>query len=53
MYLSKGHIYWCDCGGVSEFSMDSFDGTIICASQLRWRAIENCMGHDDFYLARQ
>jgi len=48
--LKNNCIYWCDCGGLSESELSSYDGTVICASKLRWRTIEKCMGQKEFYL---
>lgn len=48
LLLKDGCIYWCDeC--ISEADLDSYGGTVICASKLRWRAVENCMGQAEFY----
>ena len=49
MLLKDGSIYWCDCGDVTEDDLDDYKGTLICASKLRWRAIENHMGEKTFY----
>ncbi len=49
--LKNDCIYWCDCGGLSETDLENYDGTIICASKLRWRAIDKCMGQKEFYLS--
>ena len=49
MLLKDGNIYWCDCGDVTEDDLDNYEGTLICASKLRWRAIENHMGEKTFY----
>ena len=47
--LLKGDcIYWCD-ERISEADLDSYDGTVVCSSKLRWRAVENCMGQAEFY----
>lgn len=42
-------IWWCDCGGLSEADIADYTGTVICASKLRWRSIENRMGRKAFY----
>ena len=34
---------------VTEADLDDYEGTLICASKLRWRAIENHMGEKLFY----
>ena len=49
MLLKDGDIYWCDCGDVTEDDLDDYKGTLICASKLRWRSIENHMGEKTFY----
>ena len=49
MIMKEGDIYWCDCGNLSEFEIDEYLGTLICASKLRWRFIENHMGEKEFY----
>ena len=51
MLLKDDCIYWCDCGDVSENDFEDYKGTIICASKLRWRVIENRMGEADFYIS--
>lgn len=52
LIMKDGCIYWCDCGDIAQTDLESYDGTIICALQLRWRQIENCMGNDEFYFSR-
>lgn len=49
MIMKDESIYWCDCGGLSESDIDHYTGTMICASKLRWRSIENHMGKEAFY----
>jgi hypothetical protein len=49
MLLKNDSIYWCDCGGISETDLDNYDGTIICASKLRWRSIDEYLGSREFY----
>lgn len=49
MTVRDGDIYWCDCGNVSEPDLDDYAGTLICASGVRWRSIENHMGKKEFY----
>lgn len=39
----------CDCGGISKTDLDNYDGTIICASKLRWRSIDEYLGSREFY----
>ena len=49
MIMKEGYIYWCDWGGLSETDIGSYDGTVICAAKLRWRAISGHMGQEEFY----
>ena len=49
LIMKDGYIYWCDCGNLSEKDLVDYEGTLICASQLRWRSIENHMGEKEFY----
>ena len=49
MIIKDGNIYWCDCGNLSECDIDDYEGTLICASKLKWRSIENHMGGKEFY----
>lgn len=49
MIMKDGNIYWCDCGNLSESDLDDYTGTLICASKLKWRSIENHMGKKEFY----
>lgn len=49
MIMKDGNIYWCDCGNLSESDLDDYTGTLICASGIRWRSIENHMGENEFY----
>lgn len=51
MLIKDDCIYWCDCGYISENDLEDYEGTLVCASKLRWRSIENRMGQDDFYVA--
>lgn len=34
-----GCIYWMDCGGMTTADIDTYEGTVICSSKLRWRAV--------------
>ena len=49
MIMKDENIYWCDCGDISESDLNEYTGTVICASKLRWRSIENHMGKIEFY----
>lgn len=49
MIMKEDCIYWCDCGGLSELDLNTYEGTMICATSLRWRSISGCMGQKEFY----
>lgn len=49
MMIKDGDIYWCDGGDLSEADLDAYEGTLICAAGLRWRAVKNRMGEKEFY----
>ncbi len=51
MMMKDGSIYWCDCADLSEADLDDYTGTLICASKLKWRAVENHLGNSEFYKA--
>lgn len=51
MLLEDDCFYWCDLGGLSKADIDSYDGTVICASKFRWRSVKDHMGSDEFYLS--
>lgn len=50
MILKNNQIYWCDCGDISETDLKDYQGTLICASKLKWRVIQNRMGQEEFYI---
>lgn len=52
MFIKDGEIYWCDCGGLTENDLEEYTGTIICASNLRWRSIEFFVGEKEFYYSK-
>ena len=35
-----------------QFEIDDYDGTVICATQFRWRTIKDYMGNKDFYIEK-
>ena len=53
MIMKDGCIYWCDWGGLSETDLESYDGTLICASKMRWRVLDGCMGPNEVFEIRQ
>lgn len=50
MIIRDDSIYWCDCGEMSETDLDNYEGTLICASKLRWRFVDGCMGQKEFFI---
>ncbi len=50
LYIKDDFIHWCDCGEFSEDDFEDYEGTLVCASRLRWRAIESRMGKEEFYI---
>lgn len=49
MILKDNEILWCDSGEISENDMDSYEGIIISAKELRWRPLENGLGSGVIY----
>ena len=57
MFLRDGLFYWYDDDCLTETDLERVDlnrfmGTIVCASGLRWRPVENHMGPDAYYQER-
>ena len=51
MILKEDCIYWCDCGGLSVKDIESYTGTTICASKVRWRALDDAhLGSNEIYV---
>lgn len=50
MILKEDRIYWCDCGGLSEKDIGNYTGTTICASKVRWRAVNEYIGAKEIYV---
>lgn len=48
MFFKEGLIYWCDHEDSPETDSDGF---LVCASKLRWRAIDRHMGPAEYYSA--
>lgn len=49
MFRKGNCIFWCDQGGVTEADLEKYEGTIICASKLRWRALEKPIGNEEYF----
>ena len=53
MIVKEDCVYWCDCGGLSEKDIESYTGTVICASKVRWRAVDEYIGPNEIYVTIQ
>lgn len=49
MLLKEGCVLWCDCGGLTETEMAQYSGTIVCASKVRWRVVNEYIGAKEVY----
>ena len=48
-FFRDGRVYWADCADVAEGEAESYDGTWICASKLRWRAADEFIGENEIF----
>ena len=51
MFLKEDCVLWCDCGGLSEDDLSSYEGTLICAAKVRWRPVDKYIGQNEIYTA--
>lgn len=51
MAMKDGCIYWCDEGGLSENDLETYAGTTICASKVRWKAADEYIGSKEIYIS--
>ncbi len=51
LLIEDGTVYWADEADMSPADFVSGDGTVICASKLRWRPVEGAMGAKEIYAA--
>jgi hypothetical protein len=51
MILKDNYIFWCDCGSLSEDDLETYKGTTICASRVRWRAADEYIGSGEVYVS--
>lgn len=49
MLLDNGHVYWCDCGGLTVTEIEHYSGTVICAARVRWREVNGYIGSQEVY----
>ena len=53
LLMKDGYIYWCDNGDLEDINLETEDcNTLVCASKLRWRAVDNALGTDEFYVGK-
>lgn len=52
MLFKDDYIYWLDCGGIPEEDFEDYEGMLICASKLRWRAADKYLGPEEVYVNR-
>lgn len=45
-------IIWCDTDAVNINEINEYDGTVICATKLSWRVIDDFTGNDEFYIPK-
>lgn len=50
MFRKDNRIYWCDGGGVTDADLNTYEGTIIGASKLRWRALEKSIENEEYFV---
>lgn len=50
--LKNNNFHWCDSDCFEVIDLVNFSGTLICASKLRWRKIDGCLGENDFFIPR-
>lgn len=51
LILKDNCIIWCDCGSLTENNFDDYQGTVICATKLRWRYVDNYLGDKELYVS--
>lgn len=49
MLLKDGCVFWCDCGGLTAAELEQYSGTVVCASKVRWRAVNEYLGAKEVY----
>lgn len=51
MFIFNNRIYWADSADVSSSNFEAYNGTLICASKLRWRSIDCGIGKKEFFVS--
>lgn len=52
MFIKDDFVFWADDDYINEETVEQYDGTIICASSVRWRAMNGYIGQEEIYQAR-
>ncbi len=50
MLMKDDLIYWCDDDNLTIDNIDDYRGTLICASVLKWRYVDEYIGDDEIYI---
>ncbi|MCI8332188.1 MAG: hypothetical protein HFE78_05130 [Clostridiales bacterium] len=50
MILKNGCFYWCDDDWVTDETIEQYEGTLICASKVRWRNVDQYLGEQEVYV---
>ena len=50
MIKKNGYIYWCDSDNLLDDDLVEYKGTLICASKVRWRIVDEYIGKDEIYI---
>jgi len=53
MFIKDGCIWWCDRGEITGADVEKYDGTVICAAKLRWRALEKSIGNEEYFISNE
>ncbi len=50
MLIKDGFIYWCDEEDLTKTDeFDKYQGTAVCASNVKWRVLNDCLGNSVIY----
>lgn len=50
MIMNDAGIFWCDEGKLVESDLENYQGTLVCASKVKWRTINDSMGNKEFFI---
>lgn len=49
LLIEHGYFVWFDCADMSVSDMEKYDGVVVCAEGLRWRAIDVGLGSQEYF----